>query len=175
MPNLVPCPSCSRHVRVTDATCPFCTAALNTAHLRRRHSARFQVLQQLPTGLSRAALYAVGTALLTQTACDTQSQPAPTVDSVAATVAAATSSIETALSSTTAQPGETVPSIETAATAGTTTSDVAGSTPLTTSTPSATTAPTPLVKKPREYPRNKYNSVPVYGGPPRPRPDTSKK
>src|SRR5437660_940496 len=27
--RLVPCPSCARHVRAADATCPFCAAALS--------------------------------------------------------------------------------------------------------------------------------------------------
>jgi hypothetical protein len=33
MSDLVPCPSCSRHVRKHESACPFCSAELSLAHL----------------------------------------------------------------------------------------------------------------------------------------------
>lgn len=51
---LVPCASCHRHVRASEAACPFCSSALPRA------TARDQVAT---TGLSRAAVLALGAAL----------------------------------------------------------------------------------------------------------------
>ena len=54
--HLVPCPSCARHVRVSEAACPFCRGALD-------ESLRAQPAPQAaPARLSRAALYALGAA-----------------------------------------------------------------------------------------------------------------
>jgi hypothetical protein len=54
--RLLPCPSCDRHVRASEAACPFCAAALPVA-LRSS-----QPLPRSPaTRLSRAALFALGT------------------------------------------------------------------------------------------------------------------
>jgi hypothetical protein len=64
------CPSCARHVRVSEATCPFCRVTLSDAFrtlpARRSPGAR----------LSRAALYALGTGSVTlATACTTNIVP----------------------------------------------------------------------------------------------------
>src|ERR1700678_3240012 len=48
------CPACSRHVRVSEAACPFCGGVLDDA-FRRVPSARAPTMR-----LSRAALFAVG-------------------------------------------------------------------------------------------------------------------
>jgi hypothetical protein len=53
---LVPCSSCHRHVRATEAACPFCASALPNARALAR--------EQVNTGgLSRAAVLALGAAL----------------------------------------------------------------------------------------------------------------
>lgn len=58
---LVPCPSCSRHVRAAEAKCPFCAAALPT-------SAGARVLPGPKVRLSRAAVFVFG-ATLAVTGC----------------------------------------------------------------------------------------------------------
>ena len=61
-PHLVPCPSCARHVRVSDVLCPFCATALP-------EDLRASAPRALPpAGMSRAARYALGVALATATA-----------------------------------------------------------------------------------------------------------
>jgi hypothetical protein len=55
MSHLVPCPECRRHVRVHEAACPFCGAALELSALP---------APALPTlRLGRAALFAFGATL----------------------------------------------------------------------------------------------------------------
>jgi hypothetical protein len=61
---LVPCPGCDRHVRTTDAACPFCAARL-PADLARR------AVPSAPQRLGRAAAFAFG-ASLAVTACGSQ-------------------------------------------------------------------------------------------------------
>jgi len=57
MSHLVPCPSCARHVRVSEAACPFCASALPDA-------LRASPAPRMPgSRLSRAATYALGVAL----------------------------------------------------------------------------------------------------------------
>jgi hypothetical protein len=57
-PHLCPCPGCSRHVRVSDATCPFCSATLDA-------SFRASPRPVAPSvRLSRAALVAFGSGTL---------------------------------------------------------------------------------------------------------------
>jgi hypothetical protein len=58
-----PCPQCSRHVRVTDAACPFCAVTFDAAF---RSSPR-----PVPPSvrLSRAALAAFGSGTLSIAAC----------------------------------------------------------------------------------------------------------
>jgi hypothetical protein len=64
--TLFPCPSCARHVRVADASCPFCQTPL-AAHAPRR----------IPdmSRLSRAAQVAFGAALAA--ACASEPGPGP--------------------------------------------------------------------------------------------------
>lgn len=57
---LTPCPGCSRHVRNTEATCPFCKSALPEMPKA--------ALPLAPRGVSRAAALAFG-ATLAVTAC----------------------------------------------------------------------------------------------------------
>lgn len=57
--QLLPCPSCSRHVRASERACPFCAAALDTAAASAR-------LAPAPTSrLGRAATFAFGAAVAT--------------------------------------------------------------------------------------------------------------
>ena len=60
MNELVPCPECQRHVRKTEASCPFCGEALSLSHLPPR---------VLPTRrLGRAATFAFGAGVVGATA-----------------------------------------------------------------------------------------------------------
>lgn len=62
MSTLTPCPSCNRHVRVGDASCPFCGSAVPVAAAA--------VSAPVPRGrLGRAALFAAGAALMGIGAC----------------------------------------------------------------------------------------------------------
>lgn len=53
MNHLVPCPGCARHVRQSETSCPFCSAALSLDHLPAPVLPRSR--------LSRAAMFAFGT------------------------------------------------------------------------------------------------------------------
>lgn len=53
--SLAPCPSCSRHVKTTEASCPFCKAALGE-----RTVASVPIVKHRMT---RAAAYAFGASL----------------------------------------------------------------------------------------------------------------
>ena len=66
--QLVPCPGCTRHVRLSDDACPFCAATLDVAALSKHHGAR---RVSAPAGLKRAALFALTT---TAAACGGRSQ-----------------------------------------------------------------------------------------------------
>lgn len=68
--SLVPCPSCSRHVRVVEPRCPFCAAALPTTLSQKAIPGTSQ-------RLSRAAAFAF-TASLAVAGCS--SDPAPAQD-----------------------------------------------------------------------------------------------
>jgi hypothetical protein len=60
MSHLVPCPECNRHIRVTEAACPFCALPLDLAATPE---------PQLPRArLSRAATLAFGATLVSATA-----------------------------------------------------------------------------------------------------------
>lgn len=75
--SLVPCPSCARHVRVTDARCPFCTSALPASLAQR-------AVPNTTQRLSRAAAFAF-TASLAVAGCSSSPTPgtdASTSDSV---------------------------------------------------------------------------------------------
>lgn len=66
--HLVPCPSCARHVRAFESSCPFCRGALS-------ETLRAIVPARRPTGrLTRAALYTFGaTSLTLAAACSSSS------------------------------------------------------------------------------------------------------
>jgi hypothetical protein len=72
MNHLVPCPECSRHVRVSEEQCPFSALPLDLANAPP---------QQLPRGrLSRAATFAFGATLVSATAlsaCGENGAPVP--------------------------------------------------------------------------------------------------
>jgi hypothetical protein len=61
-PHLLPCPTCSRHIRVAEPACPFCAAPLS-ASFRATPRPRGPVAR-----LGRAALFAFGVATATATA-----------------------------------------------------------------------------------------------------------
>jgi hypothetical protein len=73
-PPLRPCPSCSRHLRAVETTCPFCGHALPVGFA--------DVPQPVfpKTRLTRAAIFALGAALGSAPACDGD---LPTVDGAA--------------------------------------------------------------------------------------------
>ena len=62
--SLAPCPSCSRHVRTSEATCPFCAASVSLIAI----APRSQVER-----LGRAALFSVFAASVT--ACNVYGGP----------------------------------------------------------------------------------------------------
>ncbi len=63
-PQLRPCPSCARHIRMVETACPFCRAALPD-------SFRFGPQPDRQSRvLSRAALFALGASLIGAPACD---------------------------------------------------------------------------------------------------------
>ena len=63
-PQLCPCPSCARHIRVVETACPFCRAALPDSFRLGPSPDRSTRL------LSRAALFALGASLMGAPACD---------------------------------------------------------------------------------------------------------
>jgi hypothetical protein len=63
MSTLTPCPSCSRHVRVSDAACPFCGATVTVAPPGPAPA------PGLRGRLGRAALFAAGATLMGLGAC----------------------------------------------------------------------------------------------------------
>lgn len=58
MQILTVCPGCSRHVRATDPTCPFCAAALAPC------DAQPGVVEEEPVRLSRSAMLLAGAAMV---------------------------------------------------------------------------------------------------------------
>lgn len=68
MSALTPCPSCGRHVRLTERACPFCATAIDLRSVAPR---------ALPTQrLGRAALVTFGAiAMVTAPGCGTATQP----------------------------------------------------------------------------------------------------
>jgi hypothetical protein len=79
MTQLLPCPSCARHVRRTEASCPFCSAAISLGHLPARSAPKERI--------GRSATLAFGAAVATSLAAC--SSPAPTPGNDAATSDAA--------------------------------------------------------------------------------------
>lgn len=74
---LHPCPSCARHVRADETTCPFCDAALS-ADLAACASARAP-----GQALSRAALVFATAAAIASTACGKEAKDVPSKRSTA--------------------------------------------------------------------------------------------
>lgn len=73
MRSLAPCPSCSRHVRFGECTCPFCAASLNVTQLCGLAAKRARGQRQRSIRASRSAFRApllTLAALLAQTACE---------------------------------------------------------------------------------------------------------
>ncbi len=67
--HLRPCGSCARHVRVSEAACPFCGAALG-------EEMRAAAPPQAPSArLSRAALFALGTSTAAALGCSSAVVP----------------------------------------------------------------------------------------------------
>lgn len=57
MSQLIPCPSCGRHVRRTESACPFCAASVSFEHVPAR---------PMPSArLGRAAIFAFGATVAT--------------------------------------------------------------------------------------------------------------
>jgi hypothetical protein len=79
MNDLRPCPECRRHVRVAEATCPFCAAALAPA-----------APPTLPVGrLTRAAVFTAGAALAVGAGCGGKKpETQETIDNTTTTTAA---------------------------------------------------------------------------------------
>ncbi len=67
MAQLVPCPQCERHVRLSTASCPFCDVALDVSGLSEQYAARRVTAQP---GLKRAAMFALGASVVA--ACSSQ-------------------------------------------------------------------------------------------------------
>jgi hypothetical protein len=61
MAQLVPCPQCERHVRLSTASCPFCDVALDVSGLSEQYAARRVTAQP---GLKRAAMFALGASVV---------------------------------------------------------------------------------------------------------------
>jgi hypothetical protein len=71
-PHLAACPACARHVRVSECTCPFCRSTLTEAF------GATPARQAPRERLTRAALYAFGTAALAVTpACSSSGSQSP--------------------------------------------------------------------------------------------------
>jgi hypothetical protein len=73
MTHLVACPSCTRHVRVSESSCPFCHHALSDA-VRATPEPRGPAVR-----LSRGALYAFGVGALTVATACSSSSPAQVI------------------------------------------------------------------------------------------------
>lgn len=70
MSQLVPCPSCGRHVRLPSASCPFCDVVIDTAVLGERFAPRRSNVQ---SGVKRAVMFAVGASMAA--ACGGETDP----------------------------------------------------------------------------------------------------
>lgn len=82
MSQLVPCPSCGRHVRLSGESCPFCDAALDTSALAAQYAPRRGSVQ---TGIKRAVIFAVGASMAAACGGETEENPPdpdPTVQPV---------------------------------------------------------------------------------------------
>jgi len=129
MARLVVCESCRRHVHETEARCPFCDGEV-----------RARPVGAIPTGISRAAQYALGAAVITSAAVSAScgdEGPVSKSPSDSATGAAPTS---------TATANATATSLATAAATATATATVTSQTNVVaTGTPTATATGTAAV------------------------------
>lgn len=69
--SLHPCPGCARHVRRTETTCPFCASAIAIEAPEPR---------VITERLGRAALFAMGAAVMTSSGCAVSLYGAPAPD-----------------------------------------------------------------------------------------------
>lgn len=60
MSQLVPCPGCERHVRLSEANCPFCGGGLDAQALGAAYAPRRNGVN---SGIKRAAIFAIGTGM----------------------------------------------------------------------------------------------------------------
>lgn len=74
MSQLVPCPACERHVRLSTPSCPFCDAALDVSSLEERYASR---RRGAPAGAKRAAVFALGAGLAAACGDDGDSNAVP--------------------------------------------------------------------------------------------------
>jgi hypothetical protein len=73
MVQLVPCPQCGRHVRLSSTSCPFCDVALDVSGLSEHYAPRRVTAQ---SGIKRATMFALGASVVA--ACSTDpGQPVP--------------------------------------------------------------------------------------------------
>ncbi len=63
MSQLIKCTSCARHVRLTETSCPFCSAVLDLE--QRTALARAFAARAPKSRVSRAALFAIGIGVIT--------------------------------------------------------------------------------------------------------------
>lgn len=71
MSQLVPCPGCARHIRLSASSCPFCDVAVDVASMSERYAPRRTVAA---SGAKRAVLFALGAGVAA--ACGGESEPA---------------------------------------------------------------------------------------------------
>lgn len=71
MSQLVPCPGCARHIRLSASSCPFCDVAIDVAAMSERYAPRRTVVTG---GAKRAVLFALGAGVAA--ACGGESEPA---------------------------------------------------------------------------------------------------
>jgi hypothetical protein len=82
MSQLVPCPSCGRHVRLPSATCPFCDVAIDAGALTAQYAPRRNGVQ---SGIKRAVIFAAGASMAAACGGETEGRtydPDPTVQPV---------------------------------------------------------------------------------------------
>jgi hypothetical protein len=87
MSQLVPCPGCARHVRLSASTCPFCDVAIDVASLTEQYAPRRTVVTG---GVKRAVMFALGAGVAA--ACGGEEQAQPIYGAPIATSSEATSS-----------------------------------------------------------------------------------
>lgn len=82
MSQLIPCPSCGRHVRLPSASCPFCDVAIDVGALSAQYAPRRNGVQ---AGIKRAVIFAVGASMAAACGGETDDptpEPDPSVQPV---------------------------------------------------------------------------------------------